>query len=80
VRHGVRGRERGTRGGRRAGGIPGYPLEQLHEEVAFIAYYFHWPLGDILQLEHRDRRRCVQEISAINRQLCAEASPPDGGE
>jgi hypothetical protein len=37
--------------------------------VAFVAYHFHWPMNDILELEHADRRRWVAEISAINRRL-----------
>ena len=40
----------------RAGGVVGYPLDQLHEEVAFIAYHFHWSPEQIMDLEHRDRR------------------------
>jgi hypothetical protein len=44
----------------------GYPLPVLYEEVAFIAYHFHWPAESILNLEHGDRRRWVQEISSIN--------------
>jgi hypothetical protein len=60
-------------GGDPPGGITGYPLDQLHEEVAFIAYYFHWPLLDILSLEHPDRRRWVEEISAVNQRLREEA-------
>ncbi|MGH2458740.1 MAG: DUF6760 family protein [Chloroflexota bacterium] len=47
----------------------GYPPERLHEEVAYIAYHFHWPLDDILGLEHADRRRWVEEIGKINKQL-----------
>jgi hypothetical protein len=67
-----------VRGGRQQpGGIGGYPLERLHEEVAFVAYYFHWPLREILELEHADRRRWVEHISAINRRLRAEAEPED---
>ena len=46
-----------------------YPLEQLHEEVAYIAYYFHWPLEDILEMEHDDRRRWAEKIADINRKL-----------
>jgi uncharacterized protein DUF6760 len=38
----------------------------LYEEVAFIAYHFHWPAESILNLEHADRRRWVKEISSIN--------------
>jgi hypothetical protein len=39
------------------------------EEVAYIAYYFHWPLNDILEMEHHDRRRWVEEIGIINQKL-----------
>ncbi|MDX2099279.1 MAG: DUF6760 family protein [Leptolyngbyaceae cyanobacterium bins.59] len=39
-------------------------MDQLHQEVAYIALHFHWSLEDILNLEHRDRRRWVQEIQA----------------
>jgi hypothetical protein len=41
----------------------------LHEEVAFIAYHFHWQREGILNLEHAERRRWVQEISAINQRI-----------
>ena len=41
----------------------------MHEEVAYIAYYFHWPLKDILEMEHSDRRRWVEKITEINRKL-----------
>jgi hypothetical protein len=34
-----------------------------------VAFHFHWPLERILELEHGDRRRWVQEISAINQRL-----------
>jgi hypothetical protein len=44
-------------------------LEQLQQEVAFIAYYFHWPMETIFDLQHTDRRGWVEEISAINRRL-----------
>ena len=46
-----------------------YPLEQLQEEVAYIAYYFHWPLKDILEMEHQDRRQWAQKIAEINRKM-----------
>jgi hypothetical protein len=47
----------------------GYPSQVLHEEVAFIAYYLHWPHEQIMSLDHRDRRQWVAEVSRINRQL-----------
>jgi len=60
------------RGASPRGGTVGYPLASLFEEVAFIAYHFHWPLDEILELEHPDRQRWVEEISAINRRLKEE--------
>lgn len=50
----------------RRGGVVGYPLKLLYEEVAFIAYHFHWEPEAVLNMEHADRRRWVREISAIN--------------
>jgi hypothetical protein len=32
-----------------------YATETLLDEVAYIAAAFHWPLDDILDLEHDDR-------------------------
>jgi len=55
------------RGARTHGGVIGYPLARLYEEVAFIAYHFHWPPEQLLNLEHADRRRWVEEISRINK-------------
>jgi uncharacterized protein DUF6760 len=49
--------------------VIGYPLDQLYEEVAFVAYHFHWPHDQVMNLEHAARRRWVAEISAINHQL-----------
>jgi hypothetical protein len=43
-----------------------YAADRLHEEVAYVAYYLHWALEDILDLEHADRRRYVAEIARIN--------------
>ena len=56
-------------GARRHGGILGYPSAALYDEVAFVAYHFHWPLETILNLEHPERRRWVEEISAINQRM-----------
>ena len=59
-------------GAQRRGGVLGYPLKKLYEEVAFVAYHFHWQHDAILNLEHADRRRWVQEISAINQRVNEE--------
>jgi hypothetical protein len=44
-------------------------LDRLHEEVAYIAYHFHWQPDAVLQMEHGDRQRWVEEIAKINRRL-----------
>jgi hypothetical protein len=52
-----------VRGGDRAsGGILSYPLDQLHQEVALIAFHFHWSYEEIMCMEHQERRKWVQEI------------------
>jgi Family of unknown function (DUF6760) len=56
-------------GAERRGGVLGYPLKQLYEEVAFVAYHFHWQPEAVLNLDHSERRRWVNEISAINQRM-----------
>jgi Family of unknown function (DUF6760) len=46
-----------------------YATDRLHEEVAYVAYHFHWGLDEILDLEHPDRRRYVDEIARINTRI-----------
>lgn len=47
--------------------MTGYPSKRLFEEVAYIAYHFHWPHDEIMQLEHRERQRWVSEIAELNK-------------
>ena len=49
-----------------------YAAERLYEEVAYVAYHFHWSLDEIMDLEHADRQRFVEEIASINRRLSEE--------
>ena len=46
-----------------------YPYDQVREEVAFIAYHFHWGLEEILNLPHRERVAWVGQISKINEKI-----------
>jgi uncharacterized protein DUF6760 len=39
------------------------------EEVAYIAYHFHWSHDQILSLGHRERQQWVSEIGKINERL-----------
>ena len=43
-----------------------YPSERLFEEVAYIAYYLHWPHDQIMEMPHRERQQWVGEIARIN--------------
>ena len=35
----------------------------LYEEVAFVAYHFHWPPEAIVNLEHGDREMGERDFS-----------------
>ena len=35
----------------------------------YVAYYLHWSLSQILDLEHRVRIRVIEEIGTIHQQL-----------
>lgn len=43
-----------------------YATDDLYDEVAYVAYHFHWPLDTILDLEHPERRRYVGQIARLN--------------
>ena len=43
--------------------------DHVHEEVAFIAYHFHWALDDLLDMEHDERHTWLREIARINKEI-----------
>lgn len=43
-----------------------YTADRLWAEVVYVAYYLHWPLADLLDLEHPTRTRIVEEIGKIH--------------
>jgi hypothetical protein len=53
-----------------------YPAAQLRQEMAFIAYHFHWHRHELLSLEHAERRGWCKEISRINRELDGTPANP----
>lgn len=61
-------------GGRRLGGALGYRSDRLFEEVAYLAYYFHWPYSQIMNLDHRERQRWAREVARINQRINAAAA------
>ena len=44
----------------------GIRLDALWQEIAYLAYHLHWPLDDLLDLEHMDRVRLVRAVAALN--------------
>ena len=42
------------------------PEDRLHGEIAYLAYHLHWPLDDLLDLEHMDRVRMVRAVVSLN--------------
>ncbi|WP_442957310.1 DUF6760 family protein [Phormidium sp. CCY1219] len=40
-------------------------MDRLHQEVATIAFYFHWSLDEILSLEHAQRHRWNGAIAQL---------------
>jgi hypothetical protein len=50
-----------------------YPLERLREEVAYLAYHFHWSYEDVMLMEHAERQEWVEEAARINVRLNAAA-------
>lgn len=49
-----------------------YAADRVWEEVAYVAYYLHWDLGSILDLEHPVRERVITEIGRIHTRLGAD--------
>lgn len=49
-----------------AGGIVTHDPGRLYEEIAYIAYHFHWSLDEILDLEHPVRQRFIEEITRLH--------------
>ena len=43
-----------------------YAADRLLEEVAYVAYHFHWPLADLLDLEHPVRQQFIEHIGRFN--------------
>lgn len=46
-----------------------YPREQLYQEIAYIAYHFHWSVDAVLDMEHQERHVWLHEIARINREI-----------
>lgn len=47
--------------------------DRLWEEAAYLAYYLHWSLNEILDLPHGVRIRMIEEVGKIHNQLSVES-------
>ena len=52
-----------------SGGMVGYPLEQVYEEVAFLGYHLHWDCESLLSMPHGERKKWCEEVSKINQKI-----------
>ena len=57
------------------GGIVRYPLARLREEVAYLAFHFHWPYDQVMNMEHAERQEWVDEVARINTHLNQMGAP-----
>jgi hypothetical protein len=49
-----------------------YAADRLWQEVVYVAYYLHWPLDSILDLEHPARHRVIDEIGGIHKEMAGD--------
>ncbi|MFZ4660030.1 MAG: DUF6760 family protein [Caldilineaceae bacterium] len=40
-------------------------MEQLHQEVAYLALHAHWSYETLMQMEHQERRLWVQQLARL---------------
>lgn len=52
--------------------MTGYPSDRLSEEVAYLAYTFHWSHDEIMSLDHQERRRWVGAAARLHQRLIEE--------
>lgn len=53
-------------------GLAHYRVDELWEEIAYLGYHLHWGLETLLDMEHRDRRRMVSRVAALNERAWEE--------
>lgn len=43
-----------------------YNIDELWQEINYVAYHLHWELETLLGMEHADRQRIAREIGQLN--------------
>jgi len=51
---------------------------RLYPEVAIIAYHFHWSRQECMAMSNRERRRWIDEIGRINKEIANSMKPKTG--
>lgn len=41
-------------------------MDELWAEVSYLAYHLHWDLDTLLDLEHADRARFIEQVASLN--------------
>ena len=47
-------------------------MRELWSEIAYLAYHLHWDLDILLDLEHSDRGRLLQDVADLNERAWEE--------
>lgn len=40
--------------------------------MSFLGYYLHWSREELMELDHKERRRWCSEVSRINKKLSGQ--------
>jgi hypothetical protein len=56
-----------------------YPSDRLHEEVAYLARHLSWTYQEVMQLDHRERRRWVTEVGRLEQRMSQPQGPQPPG-
>ncbi len=52
-------------GDRSLGGILGYPLDRVRQEVAELSIRVHWTYESIMNLDHAERRQWIETLASL---------------
>lgn len=53
-----------------------YPDAVLWDEIGYLAYQLHWSLDDLLDLDHRQRRRLLGIVARFDRRARTGGDAP----